>query len=106
MAKRKKKSRRYQRRSDEQLIAALEERLLDLRQRVRGARQFSAKAVRQHRKKLGVSAKNYAELVGVSPLTIYNWEHGRTEPRPGQLEQWLDARGFDRRTARKRIGLR
>ncbi len=103
MAKRKKKSRRYQRRSDEQLIAALEDRLSALKQRVRGAKQFSAQAVKQHRKKLGVSAKNYAERVGVSPLTIYNWEHGRTEPRPGQLEQWLDARGSARRTARKKL---
>ncbi len=54
--------------------------------------RFSPKWVRTHRGKLGVSQADYAALVGVSPLTIYNWETGKTRPRTAQLSRWADMR--------------
>ena len=37
-----------------------------------------------HRTKLGLSASDYAKLVGVHPITIYSWEQGKTKPRKEQ----------------------
>ena len=34
------------------------------------------------------SGCHYAKLVGVSSLTIYNWEHGKTRPRQEQSARW------------------
>ena len=47
--------------------------------------RFSPKWLASHRAKLELSAADYAALVGVSPLTIYNWEKGKTRPRAAQL---------------------
>ncbi len=47
--------------------------------------RFSAKGLRSHRQKLGLSAADYAALVGVSGQTIYLWERGKTKPRRSQL---------------------
>jgi DNA-binding transcriptional regulator YiaG len=67
--------------------------------------EFSGKAVRAERKRLGLSAKRYAKLVGVSVLTIYNWEQDRAVPREPTLEKWLKVRGIARAAARARLGL-
>ena len=53
---------------------------------------FKAKDVLAERRRLGLSAANYARLGGVSMLTIYNWEKGVSFPREGALEQWLARR--------------
>ena len=45
------------------------------------------------------SAADYAALVGVSALTIYNWEHGRSRPRAAQLEAWGAIRNLGKREA-------
>jgi len=42
---------------------------------------FLGQVVHAQRKRLGLSAADYAKLIGVSSLTVYNWEHGRTRPR-------------------------
>ncbi len=47
--------------------------------------RFSAAWVKKHREKIGFSQKDYGVLVGVSSLTIYNWESERTRPRQEQL---------------------
>ncbi len=65
--------------------------------------RFSPKWLRAHRKKLELSAADYAELVGVSGLTIYNWEHGRTKPGAQQLAKWALVRGIGKREAWKRL---
>jgi DNA-binding transcriptional regulator YiaG len=39
--------------------------------------RFSARSVRSQRRRSGLSAADYARLVGVSPLTIYHWESGK-----------------------------
>ena len=65
--------------------------------------RFSPKWLRAHRRKLELSAADYAELVGVSGLTIYNWEHGRTKPGAKQLAKWALVRGLGKREAWKRL---
>ena len=46
---------------------------------------------------------DYAALVGVSALTIYNWEHGRSRPRSAQLEAWGAIRNLGKREAWRRL---
>ena len=65
--------------------------------------RFSPKWVKADRKRLGISAKDYAALVGVSPLTIYNWEHGKTKPRAPQQAAWVAIRGLGKREALRRL---
>lgn len=65
--------------------------------------RFSPAWVSKHREKLGLSAADYASLVGVSHLTIYNWEHGRTRPQRRQLEAWAEVRKLGKREAWARL---
>jgi len=65
--------------------------------------RFSPGWVKKHRGKLGISQADYAALVGVSPLTIYNWESGKTRPRAQQLAAWGAIRGLGKREAWKRL---
>ncbi len=67
-----------------------------------GAR-FSPRWVRVHRSKLGLSATDYAELVGVHPITIYSWEQGKTKPRKEQLASLVAIRKLGKREAMKRL---
>lgn len=67
-----------------------------------GAR-YSPKWLAAHRKKLGLSAADYGKLVGVSQLTIYNWEQGKSNPRQAQLAKWVAIRGLGKREALKRL---
>ncbi len=66
-----------------------------------GAR-FSPRWVRSHREKIGFSQAEYAVLVGVSSLTIYNWESGRTRPRKEQLAALVAVRKLGKREAERR----
>ena len=65
--------------------------------------RFSPKWLRAHREKLALSQADYSALVGVSPLTIYNWESGKTRPRAQQLAAWGAIRGLGKREAWKRL---
>src|SRR5437588_791204 len=56
--------------------------------------RFSPPWVRQHRKKLKMSRRVYAKLIGVSAQSIFGWETGRTRPRRGALESWRRIRGM------------
>lgn len=67
--------------------------------------RFSARSVKAQRQRLGLSAADYAKLVGVSPLTIYNWEHGKTRPRQEQLAALVAVRGIGKREAMARLEL-
>ena len=67
-----------------------------------GAR-FSPSWVAKHRKKLGFSAADYAALVGVSPLTIYNWEKGKSRPRQEQIDAWALIRKLGKKEAWSRF---
>ncbi len=67
-----------------------------------GAR-FSPKWLQAHREKLALSAGDYAALMSVSAQTIYNWEQGKTRPRPQQLKTWSAVRKLTKREAWKRL---
>jgi len=72
-----------------------------------GNLRFSARSVRAQRRRTGLSAAEYAKLIGVSPLTIYNWEQGKSRPRNGQFQQLVAIRGIGKREAQAKIeGLR
>ena len=66
-----------------------------------GAR-FAPRWVRSHREKIGFSQADYATLVGVSPMTIYNWEHGKTKPGKEQLAALVAVRRLGKREAERR----
>lgn len=65
--------------------------------------RFSATRLAAQRKKLGLSAANFAALLCVSPLTVYNWEGGKTRPRQAQLEAIAKARQLGKREALARL---
>lgn len=67
--------------------------------------RFSPKWLSSHREKLGLSAADYAKLVGCSPLSIYKWEKGESTPRVKQREALAAIRGIGKREALRRIEL-
>ncbi len=73
-------------------------------EKVEGVR-FRADGIRSHRTKLGLSAKDYGQLVGVAGLTIYQWEGGKNRPRAAQLAKLVAVRGLGKREALKRLEL-
>jgi len=66
--------------------------------------RFSAKSVITQRKRLGISANDFGKLVGVSAVTIYAWELGRTRPRKAQVKALGLVRAFGKKQARARLG--
>ena len=70
-----------------------------------GDSRFSARSVRAQRRRSGLSAADYAKLVGVSPLTIYNWEHNKSRPRQGQFAALIALRGLGKREALAKLAL-
>ena len=65
--------------------------------------RFSGTRLRKHRKKLGLTAADYAQLLGVSSLSIHNWETGKSRPRPSYMPNLAELRGISRREALKRL---
>jgi DNA-binding transcriptional regulator YiaG len=65
--------------------------------------RFSARSVKAQRSRLGLSAADYGKLVGVSGLTIYNWEHGKARPRKAQLAALVAVRNVGKREALQKL---
>jgi DNA-binding transcriptional regulator YiaG len=65
--------------------------------------RFSPVWVSRQRQKLGLSAADFGRLVGVSGLSIYNWEKGKVRPRRKQVEALASLRGVGKREARRRL---
>lgn len=65
--------------------------------------RFSPRWLKTHREKLGLSANDYGRLVGVSQLTIYNWESGKSKPRKATLAALSAVRGMGKREALQRL---
>ena len=61
--------------------------------------RFSARSVKAQRSRLGLSAADYGKLVGVSGLTIYNWEQEKARPRKAQLAALVAVRGIGKKEA-------
>lgn len=70
----------------------------------RGIR-FSPRWIKSHREKLGLSAADYGKLLGVSTLTVYNWENGKAKPRAAKLAALAEVRGLRKREAERRLSL-
>ena len=65
--------------------------------------RFRRDGLRTHRTKLGLSAKDYGKLIGVSGLTVYHWEAGKAKPRRRQLPAIAAVRGLGKREAAARL---
>lgn len=63
--------------------------------------RFRVDGLKSHRGRLGLSAKDYGRLIGVSGLTIYHWEAGKAKPRRKQLPAIAAVRKMGRREALK-----
>ncbi len=68
-------------------------------------KRFSRRGLKAHREKLGLSAADYGELVGVTAQTIYNWEQGKSRPRDEQLASLVAVRNLGKREALNRLEL-
>ena len=55
------------------------------------------------RKKLGLSAAEMGQLIGVSPQSIYHWETGKARPRSGQLAAIAAVRKLGKREVAARL---
>jgi DNA-binding transcriptional regulator YiaG len=61
--------------------------------------RFSARSVKAQRRRLKLSAAEYGKLIGVSGLTIYNWESGKARPRKAQFDAFVAVRGIGKKEA-------
>jgi DNA-binding transcriptional regulator YiaG len=68
-------------------------------------KRFSVRSLKSHRAKVGLSAADYAKLVGVSGQTIYSWESGKSKPRDQQLAALVAVRDLGKREALRRLEL-
>jgi DNA-binding transcriptional regulator YiaG len=66
-------------------------------------RRFSATRLAAQRRKLGLSAADFATLIGVSGQSVYKWEHGEARPRARQLEAIAALRGLGKREVAARL---
>jgi DNA-binding transcriptional regulator YiaG len=113
MAGTKKHSRKAELRHD---VAELRRRLDSLEREVTGLRKvavavpgarldmapllrYSARGVKAHRDRFGMSAEAFGKLLGVSSQAIYNWENGDARPRPALLERLAFLRSLGKREA-------
>ena len=65
--------------------------------------RFSAKGLAAQRQRLGLSAASVAKILGVSALSVYKWESGKTRPRARQLEAIASLRKMGKREAMARL---
>lgn len=65
--------------------------------------RFTAKGLRSQRKRLGLSASDYAKLLGVTPQSIYNWERKASRPRKEQIARLATLRGMGKRETLARL---
>jgi DNA-binding transcriptional regulator YiaG len=55
------------------------------------------------RKKLGISASEMGQLLGVSAQSVYHWEMGKTKPRAGQLAAIADVRKMGKKAVTAKL---
>lgn len=65
--------------------------------------RFSAKGFAAQRQRLGLSAAALAQILGVSPLSVYKWESGKTRPRAKQIETIATLRGMGKKEAAAKL---
>lgn len=65
--------------------------------------RFSAKGLRSHRARLGLSAADFGKLAGASGQSVYNWESGKAVPRKAQIAELALLRPLGKREAQARL---
>lgn len=65
--------------------------------------RFRATGFAQHRKRLGLSAREMGLLLNASPLSVYKWEQGQAHPRAKHLEAIASVSKLGKREAAKRL---
>ena len=65
--------------------------------------RFSPGWIKTRREKLKLSAKDYGRLIGVSALTVYKWESGKSRPRKEALARLVAVKDIGRREALRRL---
>lgn len=68
-----------------------------------GNLRFRAQGFAQHRKRLGLSAREMGLLLDASALSVYKWETGQTRPRAKHLQAIAAIRKLGKREATKRL---
>lgn len=68
--------------------------------------RFSAKGLRSQRQRLGLTAEQTGKLIGVSALSIYNWESGKVRPREKYLPAVVALRTLGRKQAQEVLASR
>jgi DNA-binding transcriptional regulator YiaG len=64
-------------------------------------KRFSAKGLRSHRTRLGLTAREAGKLLGVSSQSVNNWEQQKAVPRAAQVRAIAALRSMGKRAARK-----
>ena len=64
-----------------------------------GQHRWRAAGFAQHRQRLGISAADCGKLLGVSGLTVYNWESGKARPRAAYMPAIAQLRRMGKREA-------
>lgn len=67
------------------------------------ARRFRVEGVKAHRSRLALSAEEFGKLIGVSGQAVYNWEQGKSRPKPKALSKLHDLRTLGKREAAARL---
>jgi DNA-binding transcriptional regulator YiaG len=65
--------------------------------------RFRVGGFKAHRERLGLSAADYAKLIGVSALSVYKWEGGQARPRAKYLPAIAAVRKMGKREAVARL---
>lgn len=65
--------------------------------------RFVAKGFRTLRERLGLTAEEMGQLIGVSGQSVYNWEHEKARPRARQLAAIAELRSIGKKEARARL---
>jgi len=65
--------------------------------------RFRVDGFKAHRERLGLSAADYAKLLGVSALSVYKWEGGQARPRAKYLPAIAAVRKMGKREAAARL---
>ncbi|HZP11323.1 MAG TPA: helix-turn-helix domain-containing protein [Nevskiaceae bacterium] len=69
----------------------------------RSSMRFQAKGLVSLRARLGLSRAKFGKLVGVSGISVYNWERRRAKPRPALLLQIAELRHLGKKEAQARL---
>lgn len=67
------------------------------------ARRFRVEGVKAHRNRLALSAEEFGKLIGVSGQAVYNWEQGKSRPKPKALSKLHELRSLGKREAASRL---